>query len=429
MRNKILILISVVSIFLFVGAACGNSQVATLPSPTEIAETILSETVIVTEHTENVDIESVVETEPEETVAPSESVSETVEETEPEETVAPEESAPPQIEATSTNQPGGGYQETGHTAAPNTWDTKVGKFSIPSVGLSVNCYASSSQATVDASNSAAYFYLQEHLVIADHVNQGFNKIKSCREGTVAYVPYGSGTVEYECVSVMQGINTGTGLTTTDGRDIRNVYPGTVMCYTCNGSWQNITMVFFKIAGSDLEDADEYNQEDSEYYPNYEDAANICPAGRHDWVFEDNFTYIDITDDYRIKYSQDHYICAKCGSDWLKTEELDRWPIEDDSWWENEYGDKVTYPEPVEPPTEPPTEPPVEETEPPVIETTPPEEVVPPIEETTPPVEEPTIPPSEPPVEPEVTEPVVEPQPEPVPEPSETVNESNTENIE
>ena len=61
----------------------------------------------------------------------------------------------------------------------NTWDTLVGKLSIPSVGLSVNCYASASQATVDAANSAAYFYTQGHLVIGDHVNQGFNKIKSC----------------------------------------------------------------------------------------------------------------------------------------------------------------------------------------------------------------------------------------------------------
>lgn len=295
--------------------------------------------------------------------------------------------------------------------AYNTWDPYVGKFSIPGVGLSVNCYNSASQATVDAANSAAYFYLQGHLVVADHVNQGFNKIKSCKEGTIAYVPYGSGTVEYECVAVINGINTGYGLKTADGRDISELYPGSVVCYTCNGNWQNVTIVFFQLPGG--ETPEEFEDGGAEFYPS-EENSNICPAGKHKWELEDSFQYIDITDTHRIKYNQDHYVCSKCGSDYLTTQELNRWPIEDEDWWVNEYGDKVTDPEPIDPPDETPTEPPVQETEPPVEEPAPlPEGTTPPTEPSTElPQEESPVVETTPPTEP----PVIVPEPEPDPDP-------------
>ena len=308
----------------------------------------------------------------------------------------------------------------------NTWDTLVGKLSIPSVGLSVNCYASASQATVDAANSAAYFYTQGHLVIGDHVNQGFNKIKSCSKGTIAYIPYGGSSVEYECVAVMNGINTGYSLTTADGRDIRDLYPGAVVCYTCNSNWQNVTLVFFQIPGTSVE---ELEDENSEFYPG-EDVANTCPAGQHDWSLEETFDYVEITDDYRIKYRRNHYICNKCNSDWLETSELARWDIDDKDWWKEDEPEEPSVPEETEPESPPPenTEPPVEtptepddtvppeDTEPTVPEivvpdepTTPTDPVSPP-EDTDPPVVEPTPPVIEDPI---VTEPpVIVPEPEP-----------------
>lgn len=220
---------------------------------------------------------------------------------------SPAETQPP--EHPPTQPPSNADNDTGATC--------VGALSIPSVGLSVKCYASSSQAVVDAPNSAVYFYSQGHLIIGDHVNQGFNKIKSCGAGTIAYIPDG-GSGEYECVAVMSGVNTGYSLTAADGTDIRNLYPGAVVCYTCNGNWQSVTLVFFMPVGSNLEDAEEY-EEGSEYYPN-PDNPYVCPVGQHDWVFQDSFVYNELADGgIWNKYREDRYLCSKCESDWLVRE--------------------------------------------------------------------------------------------------------------
>ena len=120
----------------------------------------------------------------------------------------------------------------------------VGRFSVPSVSVDVACYDSASQATVDAADSAAYFFSCGHTIIGDHVNQGFSAIKSCSVGTTACLKTENGEARYTCVDVIQGHNTGTALTDAAYCSIENLYPGALVCYTCNENWQNVTLVFF-----------------------------------------------------------------------------------------------------------------------------------------------------------------------------------------
>lgn len=121
----------------------------------------------------------------------------------------------------------------------------VGKFSIPSVGVDVSCYESSEQSVVDARDSAAYFYACDHWIIADHVHQGFSAIKRCKVGDTALLLTEHGISRYTCVGKIQGHNTGSSLTDTDYKPIDGMYPNSLVCYTCNDNWRNVTIVFFE----------------------------------------------------------------------------------------------------------------------------------------------------------------------------------------
>ena len=311
----------------------------------------------------------------------------------------------------------------------------VGMFSIPGVGVSVPCYASSSQAVCDAQNAAAYFYMSNHLVIADHVNQGFNRIKSCSPGMVAYAPDGT---KYECITIMQGINTGYSLTLTDGTNIREIYPGALVAYTCNSNWQSVTMVFFKVYGTNIDEPSEEFEGENDFYPGENSDKVPCSPGTHEWDLIDSFEYWDFEDGIRKKMLREVFICSVCESEWYKATEIvqppeEEPPVEEPTESETE-PTQPSEPEETKPeetqPEEPPKEtepeiPPTIPTEPetpdePSIPTEPP--IVEPPVETTPPTEE-TVPPEPP----EETTPVIET--EPVPEPSDSVTEPNLENIE
>ena len=120
----------------------------------------------------------------------------------------------------------------------------VGRFSVPDVGVNVGCYGSSAQAVADANDSAAYFDACGHTVIADHVNQGFGAIKGCTVGDQAQLTTETGEERYVCVGSIQGHNTGKALTDENYTPIDELYPDTLVCYTCNDNWQNVTIVFF-----------------------------------------------------------------------------------------------------------------------------------------------------------------------------------------
>ena len=151
-------------------------------------------------------------------------------------------------ESTTTNPP---VNNSGNTGGGNynDFDEYVGRFKIPAVGVNVACYASSSQATVDAADSAAYFYTSGHLTIADHKHQGFSAIRSCSKGMKASLSTSSGTKNYICVDRINGHNTGYELTDANYNSIDSMYPGTLVLYTCNENWQNVTIVFLKLEGA------------------------------------------------------------------------------------------------------------------------------------------------------------------------------------
>ena len=177
--------------------------------------------------------------------------------------------------------------ETKPNNKPNTFDTYVGRFKISSVGVNVGCYASASQATVDATDSASYFFGYGHRIIADHNNQGFDGIKSCVVGTKATFTYEDGSVEnLVCVGKIQGHNTGEILTDANYNPINDLYPGSIACYTCNENWKNITIVFFmeeSEANNKQENREEKPEETTPPAPVYG-----CKEGKHkwtDWKFE------------------------------------------------------------------------------------------------------------------------------------------------
>lgn len=116
----------------------------------------------------------------------------------------------------------------------------AGRFSCPSVGLDVAVFNSSSQSVCDAADSACQWYSDGTRVIADHVNQGFYKIKSMRPGTKCYFDDGTNITEYTVQYLTQGHNTGFQITDSS---YNNMF-GKVgfLLYTCNECWQNVTVV-------------------------------------------------------------------------------------------------------------------------------------------------------------------------------------------
>lgn len=128
----------------------------------------------------------------------------------------------------------------------------IGRFYIPAVNVNVRVYetaevGSYAQQVVDKKDSAAWclsFY-GGCGYIADHWNQGFINIKDCQEGDYAYVLTANSVIAYECVKVTTGYNKSKYLITKDGENLKNIDWADFCCYTCDGNWQNIIMVFFK----------------------------------------------------------------------------------------------------------------------------------------------------------------------------------------
>lgn len=132
------------------------------------------------------------------------------------------------------------------TKAPAANDSPyVGRWVIPSVGVNVAIYASSSQAVTDAKDSANYINFHDYYLIGDHNNQGFNAIKSCQVGTRAFISKENKTQEYICTNIQIGHNTGKTLTDLDYEPISTKSTKAILCYTCNDHWRNVTIVTFE----------------------------------------------------------------------------------------------------------------------------------------------------------------------------------------
>lgn len=126
----------------------------------------------------------------------------------------------------------------------------AGRLFIPSVDLDVSLAASSRfnddiQALTDMEDCATYFAYENMMVIADHVHQGFWKMKGTAVGARAYIKTADGIQTYVCIANMPGHNTGPTLTDNAYNSISSYNPGGLAMYTCNGGWQNIIITLWQ----------------------------------------------------------------------------------------------------------------------------------------------------------------------------------------
>ena len=123
----------------------------------------------------------------------------------------------------------------------------IGRWQMPSVGIDVALFNSGSQETVDNVDSAAYFRFGTMYTIADHSNQKFKVLNKCEVGDKAFIDNGLEKVEYVCTAKFKGHNTTKDLTDENYNTIKYSNEGGITCYTCDGGWQNIWVLFFQPA--------------------------------------------------------------------------------------------------------------------------------------------------------------------------------------
>jgi len=126
----------------------------------------------------------------------------------------------------------------------------VGTINCKSLGLKVKVYdttktspKASSQTICDRKNSAAYIKLYKQHVIADHNYQGFSKINNAKVNKTTLTFNGK---TYKCYKSFKGHNTGTTLTTWDGKSLTEANPGGLTLYTCLDNWQNVRITYWKL---------------------------------------------------------------------------------------------------------------------------------------------------------------------------------------
>ena len=123
-----------------------------------------------------------------------------------------------------------------------------GNLFIPSVDVEVPVYKTEGdehgQEITDRSYSAALLTTFNMPVIADHKNQGFERIKSCMPGkTKALMLTKNKVTEYICEDIIEGSNVEDDILDPDGISIDE--SGADLClYTCNEDWQHVTIVYF-----------------------------------------------------------------------------------------------------------------------------------------------------------------------------------------
>ena len=128
-----------------------------------------------------------------------------------------------------------------------------GRLYIPDVGINVALYHvaynddTDAQWIVDSSDSAAYMTgWGATPFIGDHTNQGFNGIRNCGSGTKAFIRHGGNTYVYSCYYVGGGTNDGYYVYDWNGTRIWDHGSSDIAMYTCNGNWQNVSIVLFSL---------------------------------------------------------------------------------------------------------------------------------------------------------------------------------------
>ena len=145
------------------------------------------------------------------------------------------------------------YIHNGNVTYFNTDYSGWGRLYIPDVGINVALYCvdyyddQDAQWICDAEDSAVYMTgWGVTPFIGDHTNQGFSGIRSCVDDTKAFIRHDGNTYVYDCTYVGGGTNDGYNIYDWNGEMIWNHGSNDLGMYTCNGNWQNVSIVLFSL---------------------------------------------------------------------------------------------------------------------------------------------------------------------------------------
>lgn len=127
----------------------------------------------------------------------------------------------------------------------------IGRLIIPDADINVAVFihgegadaAEIRQNVCDGEDSAILYSDGVGNIIADHNNQGFINLPNVRLGDRAYIVAGDCIITLECDLVTDGINTGNGITDTEGNWVSANEDFTF--YTCGEDWVNVKIAGFK----------------------------------------------------------------------------------------------------------------------------------------------------------------------------------------
>ena len=109
------------------------------------------------------------------------------------------------------------------------------------------------QGVTDAEDSAMLYSDGVGNIIADHNNQGFLTLHGVQPGDRAYILAGDCVLTLVCDLVTDGINTGRGITDTEGNWVSA--DEDFVCYTCGEDWTQIRIVGLMEIDEDFFDMD------------------------------------------------------------------------------------------------------------------------------------------------------------------------------
>lgn len=152
------------------------------------------------------------------------------------------------------------------------WEEKAerawmaGRLVVPSEGINVALFldggtdkvAERRQELCDAPDSAALYSDGLGFVIADHNNQSFAVLPGVQVGDKAYLLAGDSILTLTCALACDGINTGNGVTDTEGNWVSAYHD--FLCYTCGEDWTHVKIAAFDITDEDHFDVEKFPEE-------------------------------------------------------------------------------------------------------------------------------------------------------------------------
>ena len=155
---------------------------------------------------------------------------------------------------TDWNHPDGGYcsysGSSGYTSEQNgmTYTAAGDSLSIPGIGYNAALSTDGDpQWIVNQPGIGWYSWWDDgHLLIADHAYQGLSNVGSLANGSTATLTIGGVTRTITKASGYSGYNYGYGLSLADGRDMSEVWDGSIIIYTCSAgsSGERVNITFW-----------------------------------------------------------------------------------------------------------------------------------------------------------------------------------------